>query len=262
MFQSFRATALFLLLFGFVFSFAQDKKIDSLKIALTNPKLHDTTRLRTIALFRDQNYTSADENYYYLCRLYGALAYKNYKNKKTNAPEEQKKYTMWLASYYSAMGSEYFQKPDHEKGLVCFDKSIALHKEAGGFKDMHFAMISKASLYTKLKRYDEGIPYIFKALKYFENHKQEVYPEDFAYAYYALAYAYLKQKKFEKAIENYERTLSYYKEYDSNNYVNYQMGRTRSRMANAYMGLKKYPEAVYNSKKSLELIDGMNDPSL
>ncbi|RZJ29202.1 MAG: hypothetical protein EOO48_08050 [Flavobacterium sp.] len=261
MFKSLKITLSIIVLYLCCLSQAQDKKIDSLVAALKNPTMHDTTRLRTIALFRDQFYTGADKNYYYLSRLLGDLAYKNYKNKKSNAPEVQKKYTMWLASYNALLGSEYFKKPDQENGLIFFDKSIALHKEAGGLKDMHFAMISKAALLTKLKRYDEAIPYIFKALKYFENNKKEAFAEDFAYAYYSLAYAYLMQEKFEKAIEYYQKTLGYYKEYETNNYVNYQMGKTRSRMASAYFGLKNYSEAVRQSQLSQQLIKGMNDPA-
>jgi len=261
MFRFFRAVALCLLLSAAQFSNAQDKKIDSLLTALKNPKLHDTTRLRTIALFRDQFYSSADKNYYYLSDILGDLAYKDYKRKATNAPELQKKYTMWLGSYYSLLGSEYFRKPDPENGLAYFDKSIALHKEGGGLKNMHFAMISKAALLTKLKRYDEAIPYLFKALKYFESHRNEVYAEDFAYAYYSLGNAYLKQERFQNAIEYYQKTLACYKEYDSNNYVNYQMGRTHNRMGEAYFGLKDYDAAVSHSEQSLKLIKGMNDPA-
>ena len=249
-------------LFVFSMSYAQDSRIDSLLTALKNPKLHDTTRLRTIALFRDQYYTGADKNYYYLSKVLGDLAYKKYQQKSTNAPELQKKYTMWLGSYYSLLGSEYFKKPDHEKGLFYFDKSIAFHKEAKEFKHMHFAMISKAALLTKLKRYDEAIPNVFQALKYFESHKDEVYAEDFAYAYYSLAYVYLKQGKFEKAIEYYEKTLKCYQEYDKNNYVDYHMGKTRSRMAEAYFGMKDYEQAMRFSQQSQQLIKGMNDATL
>lgn len=241
---------------------AQDKKIDSLLNALKDPAIHDTTRLRTIALFRDQNYTGAEKNYYYLSSFLGDLAERNYRNKKTNPPELQKKYTMWLGAYYGLLGSEYFKKPDHEKGLAYFDKSIALHKEAGEFKHMHFAMISKASLYTKVKRYEEAIPYIFKALKYFETHPDEVYDEDFAYAYYALAFVYLQQGKFDKAIENYNKTLDYYGRYDKNSYVDYQMGKTHNRMATAYFGLKDYSKSLHHSKLSQKLVGGMNDFTL
>jgi tetratricopeptide (TPR) repeat protein len=262
MIKALKLSVVLLLLFSFSISYSQDKSIDSLKIALKNPKLHDTTRLRTIALFRDQNYTAADENYSYLFRLLGTIASKNYKNKKNNKPEEQKKYTMWLGSYYSALGAQYFNKPDHEKGLPYFDKSIAFHKEAEGYKDMHFAMISKSALLIKIKEYEKAIPYIFKAIKYFENNKKEVNGEDLAYAYTALAYVYAKQGKHAEAISNYKKVLASWVDYDRDNYINYQLGQTHSRMANSYMELKNYPEVISHSEQALQLAKPMNDKYL
>lgn len=262
MFKSLKTAVFYFCLFLFSVSPAQDKTIDSLKATFKNPKVHDTTKLRAIATVRDAFYTASDPGFYQLNDLAGAIAYKNYKNKKNNPPEVQYKYTTWLGSYYAVIGASYLNKPDHEKGLAYFDKTIALHKEAGAFKDMYFAMISKSSLLTKLKRYEDAIPNIFAALKYFENNKAQANPEDFAYAYYSLAYVYLKQEKFEKAIAYYKKTIACYQEYTADNYLNYQMGKARSRMATAYLGLKNYPEAIAQSKKSLELIRGMNDPSL
>ena len=262
MFKITRLITLLTFLFITSAGYSQDKHIDSLKIALQNPKIHDTTRLRTIALFRDQNYTSADKNYFYLFKLLGDLAYKNYKNKKKNTPELQKKYTMWMGSYYSALAVQYFKKPDHTPGLAYFDKSIAMHKEAGGYKDMHFAMISKASLYIEMKEYEKAIPLIFKAIKFFERSKKGVYGEDFAYAYTALAYTYAAQGKHKEAIAAYKKVLVYYAEYDPDNYTNYQKGQTHSRIAGSYMALKNYPEAISHSEKALELAKPMNDKYL
>jgi tetratricopeptide (TPR) repeat protein len=262
MIKAIKLSAFLLVLFTFSISYSQDKSIDSLKIALKNPKLHDTTRLRTIALFRDQNYNGQDQNYYYLFRLIGSIASKNYNNKKKNNPEEQKKYTMWLGSYYSSLGAEYFNKPDHENGLPYFDKSIAYHKEAEGYKDMYFAMISKSALLIEIKEYEKAIPYIFKAIKYFEANKKTIEAENLAYAYTALGYVYAKQGRHKEAIATYKKVLVCYAEYDRSNYTDYQMGQTHSRMANSYMELKNYSEAVSHSEKALELAKPMNDKYL
>ncbi|MGC4041176.1 MAG: histidine kinase [Flavobacterium sp.] len=262
----FTITRRLLVLLSFLFiasaSYSQDKSIDSLKSALKNPKLHDTTRLRTIALFRDQHYTQQEKSYYYLFRLLGDLAYKNYKNKKTNPPELQKKYTMWMGSYYGSLAVQYFNKPDHAPGLAYFDKSIALHKEAGGYKDMYFAMISKAQLLIKMKEYDKAIPYIFKAIKYFETHRKEVHGEEFAYAYTALGRVYALQGKDREAITNYKKVLTFWDDYDQDNYVNYQKAKIYSRMAESYMVLKNYPEVISYSEKALENAKPMNDKYL
>jgi len=250
----------FLLIFSTAHS--QDKAIDSLKIALKNPKLHDTTRLRTIALFRDQHYNNADQGYHELSKFLGSLAYKNYKNKKSNPPELQKKYTMWMGAYYGTLALPYFSKSDYKPGLIYFDQSIAMHKEAEGYKDMHFAMISKASLLIAKKEYEQAIPLIFKAIKYFENHKKEVEGEDLAYGYTALAYTYAAQGRHEEAITTYKKVLACWADYDPDNYSNYQLGQTHSRMAGSYMALKNYPETISHSQKALELAKPMNDKYL
>lgn len=260
--KTIKLTAFLLLVFIFSNSYSQDKRIDSLKLALNNPKIHDTTKLRTIALFRDQNYTGADKNYFYLFRLIGSIASKNYTNKKNNNPEEQKKYTMWLGSYYAALGAEYFNKPDHENGLPYFDKSIAYHKEAAGYKDMYFAMISKSALLIEIKEYEKAIPYIFKAIKYFEDNKKTIEAENLAYAYTALGYVYAKQGKHKEAIATYKKVLVCYDEYDRDNYTDYQKAQTHSRMASSYMELKNYTQAIFHSEKALELAKPMNDKYL
>src|SRR5687768_4896150 len=73
---------LFIVLLGFSASYSQDKIIDSLKIVLSNPKLHDTTRLRSISNTMDANYhDNYDKNYLYLNDMMGKLALKNYQKK-------------------------------------------------------------------------------------------------------------------------------------------------------------------------------------
>ncbi|WP_417558798.1 histidine kinase [Mesoflavibacter zeaxanthinifaciens] len=262
MIKTLKFVSCYVLLLIFSNLYAQDQAIDSLQRTFNNPSVHDTTKLRTIALFRDQNYTAQDSSYFYLCRLIGEIASKNYKNKKSNSLETQKKYTMWLGSYYSSLGAEYFQKPDKKNGLPYFDKSIAYHKEAEEYRYQHFAMISKAALLIEIKEYDKAIPYIFKAIKYFEINEDEVGAEDLAYAYTALGYVYAQQGKHEEAIKNYKKVLELFKEYDRDNYVDYQMGQTHSRMANSYMKLKDYPQVIDHSETSLELTKPMNDKYL
>jgi tetratricopeptide (TPR) repeat protein len=242
--------------------YSQDKRTDSLELALKNPKLHDTTRLRTISVFRDLNYINTDKTYYYLFNLVGKLASKNYKNKKHNTPELQKKYTMWMGSYYGSLAVQYFNKPDHSPGLAYFDKSIAMHKEAKGYKDMYFAMISKSSLLIEMKEYEKAIPLIFQAIKYFETHKKEARDGEVGYAYTALAYTYAEQGRYKEAIAMYKKVLAVYGAFDHDNYNNYQMGQTYSRMASNYMNLKDYPEALSCSEKALELAKPMNDKYL
>jgi tetratricopeptide (TPR) repeat protein len=241
-------------------AYAQDKTIDSLKTILRNPKIHDTTKLRSIATVTDHYYNETDKTYYYLNQLSGSIAYKNYK-KKNNSPKLQQVYTNWLAGYYSGRGVEYLHKPNPEKGLAYFDQSIALFKSTKSFREMHFALVVKSSLYTKMYEYEKAIAGIFKALKFFEQSKEQ-YAEDLAYAYSGLAFIYSRQEKYEKAIEYNQKVLACYGEFDSDNYVNYLTSQVHSRMATAYMALKKYPETILHAQKALQLSEHMNDKHL
>ncbi|MBC8643550.1 hypothetical protein H9W95_04050 [Flavobacterium lindanitolerans] len=73
-------SALFLLLlFTFSVSYSQDRVIDSIKTLISNPKLHDTTKLRAISEAMDYHYMEQDKNYYVLNNMLGKIALENYK---------------------------------------------------------------------------------------------------------------------------------------------------------------------------------------
>ena len=96
----------------------------------------------------------------------------------------------------------------------------------------------------------------------FEANKKTIEAENLAYAYTAMGYVYAKQGRHKEAIATYKKVLVCYAEYDRSNYTDYQMGQTHSRMANSYMELKNYSEAVSHSEKALELAKPMNDKYL
>ena len=71
-------------------SYAQEKAVDSLKIALRNPKLHDTTRLQMIHTVARTKFTNNfDPKFHQVIDMLGEIALKNH-NKKNN-PILQKK---------------------------------------------------------------------------------------------------------------------------------------------------------------------------
>ena len=78
----FKITGLITLLLVFSVSYSQDKTLDSLKIFLRNPKVHDTTKLSTLGTIMDSKYTENNPQYYYVNNLIGALAQKNLKKQK------------------------------------------------------------------------------------------------------------------------------------------------------------------------------------
>src|SRR6476620_6028897 len=118
-----RATILLLLSLFFTLSHAQDKSIDSLKIILRNPKIHDTTKLATLGFIMDSKYTQNDPKYYYVNNLIGALAQKNLRKKNNKILHET--YTTWLATYYNVVAIDCAHKKLSLKGVAALDKSIA-----------------------------------------------------------------------------------------------------------------------------------------
>lgn len=247
-------SALFLLLlFTFSVSYSQDRVIDSIKTLISNPKLHDTTKLRAISEAMDYHYMEQDKNYYVLNNMLGKIALENYK--KSNTPELKKKYTLWLASYYSTVGTEYSFTKEREKGLVYHDKSIALFKSVKAYDEMYANMLTKAALYVRMNQDDKAIPLIFDAIKYFEKDK-EYYVDDMAYAYSGLGQIYIGQKQHQKAISYNQKAIRFYDDsytQEPNDHTSYLKSLAYANIAYSYASLKKYEESVAYCNKALQI---------
>lgn len=246
-----------LLLFIFSNSYSQDKIIDSLEIALQNPKMHDTTRLQSILLVMGQNYNEFLPNYYYLNRKMGTIALKNYKQK--NSPELHKIYAQYLGTYYNTLMIEYGTKKDVPKALAYIDKSIAIFKAEKLHDDMYFAIVAKGTFLSKINEYEKAISYLFEALKYFEkNRKQNA--DGIAYVESSLAAIYSNQGNEEKAISYYKNVIAYY---DTKKplYAQDEFSQcvAYSNIGTSYLFLKKYPEALASFNKALALARKLGD---
>jgi len=234
-------------------SYSQDRVIDSLKIVLQNPKLHDTTKIQAISDVMDANYNDYDKNYYYLNNILGNLALKNYKKEKN--PKTKKVYTEWVATYYSIVASEYSHKTDREKGLIYHDKAIALLRSIKSYDEMYVAYLSKAAYYVMMEKDDKAIPLIFEALKFFEKDKEK-YTEQMPYALQMLYHVYSNQNQFEKAIAYGKKALECYElSYTKNpsNHTLYLKALSYSDIAYCYIKLKKFKETIAYCNKSLEI---------
>lgn len=104
-------------------SYSQDRIIDSLKVVLQNPKIHDTIKLRSLSETMGNHYSLDDPNYYYLNTLFEKLALKNYN--QNNSQELKEIYASYLGEAYSswAIGEE--RKRNFVKAFMYIDKSIA-----------------------------------------------------------------------------------------------------------------------------------------
>lgn len=247
--------ATFLILFFITSSiYSQNNIIDSLKTALRNPKLHDTTRLRMINTVAYTKFTNNfDPKFHEVVDMLGEIASKNYKKK--NNPKLQKKYSTWLAIYYSSMATRYLQKEEYEKSAQYYDQAIAIYKADKAYDSMYSVYLAKSRLYSETKETDKEIPLVFEALKFYEKDKK-TYVHSLYYAYTTLAYAYRHQNDYENAIKYSLKAEQYcdlsYKEYPSNSTLNWKASNYQN-MAYCNGKLKKYKEALAYCYKSLEI---------
>lgn len=257
MYKIIKLISIAFLLLVFSNSNAQDKTIDSLKVVLQNPKIHDSTKLYSITFLMENNYNEGDPKYYYLNTILGKLALKNYSEK--NPAHLHRLYSQFLGSYYSALMIEYGEKRDVLNALISINKSIAIFKKEKLYDDMYFSMITKGTFLSKINESEKGIAYLFSALKYFEKNKQKN-GDEISYVQSSIAAIYLNQEKYEKAIEYFKAVLIYF---DSKKDINtqdlYQKSTIYANCGSAYLSLKNYPKAIDNLKAALSLSKKINN---
>ncbi len=242
---------LFSLLLCFSASYAQDRIIDSLKAALQNPKMHDTTRMSAIVSTMKTKYTQNNPNYFYLNNWMGDLAVKNQKVKNH---EVYKSATSYLATHYSGVAIQQFVTGQADKSVGYVDKAIAAYRSIDDHYNMYFQYIIKAQFLYRTNQTEKAVSVLFEALKYYEKNKKENLSQ-IAYATSTLANIYAKQAKHQEAIAYYKKVIGYYDadrdmaEHAKNNMKVSVYGS----MGNSYQQLKMLPEAVEYYQKSLSL---------
>lgn len=241
-------TVLAFLFFIFSNSFAQNKTIDSLKRALQNPKIHDTTKLLDIAILLDAT-VSEDKSSYVLNEMMGKLAAKNLA--KTNQKDLQVKYTKYLAAYYSNLAEYYKQKRDVVNAISSTDKSISLFKSVEAYDEMNFVIINKGVFYSQINDKQKAIQCLFIALKYFEKNPDENQNE-ITYVNSTIATIYAEQKMHEKAISYFKKTIDYFNSKKKlNGQEEYRLNEAFMNCGSSYLAIKKYDEAINYFNKGL-----------
>lgn len=244
------------LFFIFSKSYAQDRTIDSLKKEILNPKIHDTLKLSKIANLIDQMPSNSHTSNV-LTEMMGEIASKNLK--KTNSKDLQKRYTQYLAIYYSNLSSIYEVKRDAVKTLEYADKSIALFKSTGDYYEMNYTIVSKGISYSHINEYEKAISCLFTALKYFEKNKKEN-QEGISYVNSVIGTVYIDQGEYLKAIEFLKKTINYFENRKNlNGNEKYTLATVYINCGSSYRLLKKYPEAVSYFNKALAISKELGD---
>lgn len=170
--------------------------IDSLKAVIKNPRLHDTTRLYTIALLIDNLYENQEVVPYNA--MMGRIAQKNLHNKNLSA-ELHKKYTMYLAAYYNNISVQ-MEESRNPKALDYLNKSIGLYRSVQANDEVYSSVVSKGLLLSRRKSYKEAITCYFDALRYFEKNKEEN-ADGISYVYSNLGVLYGDQDQWRESIK-------------------------------------------------------------
>lgn len=252
----FKIPKLLVLTFSILFfssSYSQDRIIDSLKNALRNTKVHDTTKLQSISDVMVNRYSQDDKNYYYLNTMLGSLALKNYK--KGNTSQEQIVYAEWLAAHYSIVANRYSQKAMPEKALAYHDKTIAILRSIKSYDEMYVASLNKAAFYAKMEKNKEAIPLIYAALKFYEKDPVK-YTEQMSYALMMMANVYSEQKQYEKAISYDLKAIGYYDAFYAKNSIThtlYLKALCYNHIAFCYTRMNKFNVSIAYSRKSLAI---------
>ena len=240
-------------------SYSQDKTIDSLKLIVQNPKIHDTVKLYSVLTAKLQKYRETDEKYFILNHMQGSYAMKCLKKK--SSPEIHKVYVQCLADYYSSMMIEYKAKGDTLKALTAIDKSISLFKSEKLYIDMHYAIVEKGRFYVKIKEYEKAAACLFTSLRYFEKQPKATIAE-IGTIYSSLAGLYSAQGNNEKAIKYSKKVIAFC---NDTKYQEYSEGLEHSKFVAystigvASRNLKKYDDAISNFNKALEIARKSDD---
>jgi len=227
---------------------AQDKVLDSLKRILQNPKIHDTTRLDALAGLLDVTFYLDPQSKKYNQRL-GAIASENLRQKELD-PVLRTTYLRHLAMYYNNLGN-YEQ---NEQANVYLDKSIRIAKSIGHYGEAHGTLISKGGNCAAIGDNYQAIQCFFKALKYFEVHKdQDKDKEQIISVLYLLGGVYHNLENEKEAIRYYKKVLAILP--TSSNATNYKAhySTVNTNMGTSYMALKQYRRADFHFKEALKI---------
>ncbi|HMK06825.1 MAG TPA: tetratricopeptide repeat protein, partial [Flavobacterium sp.] len=271
------------MIFGFFWFFScysQNPTVDSLKLVLQNPKLHDTTRLGIVDQIMANASKRSPEAIQYNA-LMGEIASRNLKNKKLSK-QLRDTYYHYLAYYYCDKAVNMLSVKESREALGYIDKAIAIFSYLKDEESLWATITNKGSFLRKIGAHKEAIDCYYKALKHQEAAGNilgagsttaciaQVYDDQgnlpMTILYYLKAKeAFDKTKNlnadtlYEKAVLLHNLGFAYYKsgnyeaaekyllqarELDLENEFYAQLGFTYDKLGNIYMKQKKYNAAL------------------
>ncbi|MCC4213946.1 tetratricopeptide repeat protein [Leeuwenhoekiella parthenopeia] len=250
---------------------AQEKKIDSLKTALSVHKEKDTTRVN---LLYDLAYShfqrDLDLTYSYLDeaeRLSSELDYikgkarvfylkgileniKSDYDKSLEYFEQSLAYNKsiddqdGIASCYTAFGITFYDLSRYADAIDAYSKALDIYKKTGNKRQQITILINSANAYSEMGRLDEAVLNYKRALKESRAMNDE---DGISYVHINLGVVYKLQGNYPLALDNFSKSL----EYDIKTRDTMGMAVKMNNLGEVYSALEKYPKALSYYEKSL-----------
>lgn len=177
--------------------YAQNKTIDSLKLALKNAK-HDTTRCNILmTLFEENNEDS-------ILRKYNGQLLKIIIINLKSKTGLDKIYLKYLAKAKSNLGYIYEHEGNMSKALEQYLNSLTIREKIGNKKDIASTLNSIGFIYEHLSDIPKALEYYSKSLKIREEIGDK---EGIATSFNNIGVIYHEQNDLTKAIEYFEKSL-------------------------------------------------------
>jgi len=164
-----------------------------------------------------------------------------------------------LVAYYNNLGNDYGKRGDLPKTLSNLDKSISLFKSVQSYDEMYYAIIGKAVILSRIYEYEKAISSLFAALRYFEKDKT-ANADAISYVQSTMASIYSDQGKHSQSIAFNQKVIRYYRNLKSlTGEQEYQIISAHSNCGSSYLALQKYPEALNQFNRALQLLNKAHD---
>ena len=244
-----RFAALFFVLFTFSNAHSQNQTIDSLKVLLQNPKIHDTTRLSIMSeiIGNSKVGDTAIGHYNKLIKqiLDKKLAQKNLSKKEKNA------YLYSLAFWYCDKSSELYSKKNAALIISYYDRAIAIFKELKMDEETWYTINNKGYALRKLGLYNQAIDCFFAALKH---HEERGNKQGVAYSQTAIATVYDDMYQYSKMLSYNLKAYQYYGSIKKPSDQDlYETAILLNNIGSAYLNLKQYENAKTYLYKSVKV---------
>jgi len=244
--------------------YAQDRVIDSLKLALKNSK-HDTTKAQVLLAWGEQIYLQQPDRALVLWKKAIELA-------EQNLPElqkgdiEYKTFNYSLAASLNNIGFIYQNQGDIPKGLECYHKSLKLEEEIGNKQGVASSLNNIGAIYDNQGEFSKALEYYHKCLKLEEEIRlpdgQVGDKQGIANSLNNIGFIYQNQGNIPKALEYYNKSLKIREEIrlpDGQVVDKPGIASTLNNIGCMYQNQGNIPSALVYLHKSLKIREEMMD---